>query len=130
MPGHRWQRAVLVAALTLGALPGLSPAASAATSSTSCLPASVRATLGQIERKFGRIQVVSTHRPGARIAGTGNTSYHASCRAADFDAPRGKHAAVLSWLQSNFSGGIGTYSCGMHHIHIDNGPHVRWHKCV
>ena len=118
------------AALALLTTPTLTSAASAATSSTGCLPASVRSTLSQIEKKFGRIQVVSTHRPGARIAGSGHTSFHASCRAADFAAPAGKHAAVVSWLRSNFSGGVGTYSCSMHHIHIDNGPHVRWHKCV
>ena len=33
-------------------------------------------------------------------------------------------------MKRNHSGGVGTYSCGMHHIHIDNGPHVRFHHCV
>jgi uncharacterized protein YcbK (DUF882 family) len=135
---HRFQvdrHAIIkvVAITTLAAgfnLAAAAPQAFAASSSTSCLPGNVRNTLSQIEKRFGRIQVVSTHRPGARIAGNGNTSYHASCRAADFAAPKGKHGAVVSWLKSNFSGGVGTYSCGMHHIHIDNGPHVRWHKCV
>ena len=117
------------AALGLGLAVTSTPAA-AHSSSTGCLPASVRGTLAQIQKKFGPIQVVSTHREGARIAGSGRTSYHASCRAADFDAPRGKHSAVVAWLKSNFSGGVGTYACGMHHIHIDNGPQVRWHKCV
>ena len=109
---------------------GGATAAQAHGGSAGCLPASVRGTLAQIEQRFGRIHVVSTHRPGARIAGSGNTSYHATCRAADFAAPPAKHAAVVAWLKSNFSGGVGTYSCSMHHIHIDNGPRVRWHKCV
>ena len=119
----------LIVTSTLG-LVGASAPAAAHSSATGCLPGTVKSTLSQIEKRFGRIQVVSTHRPGARIAGSGRTSYHASCRAADFDAPRGKHAAVVTWLKSNFSGGVGTYACGMHHIHIDNGPQVRWHKCV
>ena len=124
-------RAASWGVLALGlALGGASAPAAAHTSSTGCLPASVRSTLSQIQKKFGRIQVVSTHRAGARIAGSGRASYHASCRAADFSPPRGKHGQVVAWLKNNFHGGVGTYSCSMHHIHIDNGPQVRWHKCV
>ena len=118
-----------VGALTVCAvMAGVSTTANA--QSTGCLPGDVKSALWQIQKKFGSIQVVSTHRPGARIAGSGRQSYHASCRAVDFKAPSGKHGAVVSWLKSNFSGGVGTYSCSMHHIHIDNGPQVRWHKCV
>ena len=118
-------------ALAVGtAIAGTSTGAAAYSTSTSCLPGNVKSALWQIQKKFGSIQVVSTHRPGARIAGSGRQSYHASCRAVDFKAPSGKHSAVVSWLKSNFSGGVGTYSCSMHHIHIDNGPQVRWHKCV
>jgi uncharacterized protein YcbK (DUF882 family) len=94
-----------------------------------CMPGSLRSILSQIRAKFGPVQVVSTHRPGARIAGSGKPSYHASCRAVDFHPPRGKYRAVLAWLKNHHSGGIGTYSCNMHHIHIDTGPRVRWHKC-
>ena len=97
---------------------------------TSCLPGSVKAKLAQIRAKFGPVRIVSTHRPGARIAGSGKRSYHASCRAVDFHAPRGKRGSVVAWLMRNHSGGVGTYSCGMHHIHIDNGPRVRFHHCV
>lgn len=99
-------------------------------SSTSCLPGSVKAKLTQIRAKFGPVSIVSTHRPGARIAGSGKRSYHASCRAVDFHPPRGKYRQVVAWLKSNHSGGVGTYSCGMHHVHIDNGPRVRFHHCV
>jgi uncharacterized protein YcbK (DUF882 family) len=112
------------------ALAATSSSAAAYSTSTGCLPGNVKSALWDIQKRFGKIQVVSTHRPGARIAGSGRQSYHASCRAVDFKAPSGKHSAVVSWLKSNFSGGIGTYSCSMHHIHIDNGPQVRWHKCV
>ena len=59
----------------------------------------------------------------------GRASFHASCRAVDFKPPRGKYTQVASWLKSNHGGGVGTYSCGMHHIHIDTGPRVRFHRC-
>ena len=95
-----------------------------------CLPGSIKAIFQQIESRFGRVRVISTFRKGARIAGSGRPSYHASCRAVDFHPPRGKYGAVLNYLRRNFSGGIGTYRCRMRHIHIDNGPRVRWSKCV
>ena len=103
---------------------------SAQAAKSSCLPASVKARLNQIRQKFGPIKIVSTHRPGARIASSGKKSYHASCRAVDFHPPKGKYGAVVKWLKANHNGGVGTYSCGMHHIHIDNGPRVRFHHCV
>lgn len=93
------------------------------------MPGALAATLNQIRSKFGPVQVISTHRPGARIAGSGRMSYHASCRAVDFHPPRGKYQQVVNWLRANHRGGLGTYSCGMSHIHIDTGPRVRFHKC-
>ncbi len=103
--------------------------AQAASTSTHCLPASLKNTIAKLNRKFGRIKIISSHRPGARIAGSGRMSYHASCRAVDFHPPKGKYRAVVAWLKKHHRGGLGTYSCGMHHIHIDNGPKVKWHKC-
>ncbi|MCB1519670.1 MAG: DUF882 domain-containing protein [Hyphomicrobiaceae bacterium] len=94
-----------------------------------CMPSALASKLNQIRAKFGPVQVISTHRPGARIAGSGRASYHASCRAVDFNPPPGKYSQVVAWLKANHSGGVGTYSCGMHHIHIDTGPRVRFHKC-
>ncbi|HWV83188.1 MAG TPA: D-Ala-D-Ala carboxypeptidase family metallohydrolase [Hyphomicrobiaceae bacterium] len=104
--------------------------ASSAQTSTSCLPSSVRSTLNQIRAKFGPVRIVSTFRRGAVIAGTGRRSLHASCRAVDFHAPAGKRAAVIAWLRANHKGGLGIYSCGMSHLHIDNGGHYTWNKCV
>lgn len=95
-----------------------------------CLPGALKSRLNQIRQKFGRVRVVSTYRRGARIAGTRKASYHASCRAVDFMPPRGKYRQVARWLKSVHGGGVGTYSCGMHHIHIDSGPRIRFHKCV
>ncbi len=100
------------------------------TAEASCLPGSLKSKLAQIKSKFGAVRVISTYRRGARIAGSGRRSYHASCRAVDFYPPRGKYRAVARWLKANHSGGVGTYSCGMSHIHIDNGPRIRFHKCA
>lgn len=111
-----------VALLTAVALPS-------ARAEAACMPSALAAKLNQIRAKFGPVQVISAHRPGARIAGSGRRSYHASCRAVDFNPPRGKYGQVLAWLKSNHSGGVGSYSCGMHHIHIDTGPRIRFHKC-
>ncbi|MCB1505928.1 MAG: DUF882 domain-containing protein [Hyphomicrobiaceae bacterium] len=94
-----------------------------------CMPGSLRSVLSQIRSKFGPVQVISAHRPGARIAGSGRKSYHASCRAVDFNPPRGKYRQVAAWLKQHHNGGVGTYSCNMHHIHIDTGPRVRFHHC-
>jgi uncharacterized protein YcbK (DUF882 family) len=80
----------------------------------------MRSVLNRIEAKFGSVQIVSTCRPGARIAGSGRVSRHASGNAVDFKV-RGKKAAVIKWLIANHhSGGIMTYS-GMDHIHVDVG---------
>jgi hypothetical protein len=124
----------LISALALSSLahPASARVGSSGAASTgrSCLPTVLRQALEDIENKFGTVEVISTHRPGAVIAGTGRRSKHADCRAADFNPPPGKHREVLAWLNQNHKGGIGTYSCGMHHIHIDNGDARHWHKCV
>ena len=94
-----------------------------------CVPAELKRTLDEIEDRFGPVQVISAHRPGAKIAGSGRRSKHADCRAVDFNPPRGKYDEVAAWLKVNHSGGVGTYGCGMGHIHIDTGGNARWHKC-
>jgi Peptidase M15 len=108
----------------------ISTSAEAGGSSTGCLPGVLKNRLAQIRAKFGRVSVISTFRRGARIAGSGRRSFHASCRAVDFNPPRGTYRAVAAWLRAHHGGGVGTYSCGMHHIHIDNGPRIRFHHCV
>jgi uncharacterized protein YcbK (DUF882 family) len=97
---------------------------------TGCLPGSLQRTLGQIRAKFGPVRIASTFRRGAIIAGTRRRSLHASCRAVDFHAPPGKRAAVIAWLRSNHTGGLGVYGCAMSHIHIDNGGRYTWNKCI
>lgn len=114
-------------ALTCFVLIGVS---SASAQSAGCLPGTLKSKLNEIRSKFGPVKIVSTHRRGARIAGSGRPSYHASCRAVDFHPPKGKHSQVVAYLKKTHSGGVGTYSCGMNHIHLDNGPRVRFHHCV
>jgi Peptidase M15 len=91
-------------------------------SSRSCLKPAARALLDRIETHFGKMQIISTCRPGAVIAGTGRRSKHASGEAIDFNAGARK-AKVVRWLIANHkSGGTMTYR-GMSHIHVDVGYH-------
>jgi uncharacterized protein YcbK (DUF882 family) len=90
--------------------------------SRGCLTAAARALLGRIETHFGKMQIVSTCRPGAVIAGSGRRSKHATGEAIDFSAGKRK-GEVVRWLIANHkSGGTMTYS-GMSHIHVDVGYH-------
>jgi peptidase M15-like protein len=102
----------------------------APSTSHACLPFAIKNALSTIESQFGPVQVISTHRPGARIAGTRHASLHSSCRAVDFHPPRGRYREVLAYLRNNWEGGIGTYSGQMHHLHIDVGYKKVWHTAV
>ena len=92
-----------------------------------CLPVSLKNALASIESRFGTVRVISTYRPGARIAGTHHMSLHATCRAVDFHPPAGKYGEVLAYVRANWKGGIGTYSGQMHHLHLDIGHPMQWH---
>ena len=87
-----------------------------------CLRPAARTLLDRIEAEFGPMQLISTCRPGARIAGSGRISKHASGEAIDFNAG-GRKGEVVRWLIANHkSGGTMTYA-GMSHIHVDVGQH-------
>ena len=91
-------------------------------SSGACLTAPARELLERIQAQFGPVQIVSTCRPGARIAGTGRISKHASGEAIDFNAGNRK-AEIVRWLIANHkAGGTMTYA-GMSHVHVDIGYH-------
>ena len=92
------------------------------TTSTACLTSAARNLLAKIRARFDNVQIVSTCRPGATIAGTNRASKHASGQAIDFRVP-GRKREVVRWLIANYRmGGIMTYS-DMDHIHVDIGPH-------
>jgi hypothetical protein len=85
-----------------------------------CLKPEARALLERIEAEFGPMQIISTCRPGALIAGTGRISRHATGHAIDFEAGKRK-ADVVRWLIANHhAGGTMTYR-DMSHIHADIG---------
>jgi len=87
-----------------------------------CLSPAARALFDRIEAEHGPMRVISTCRPGARIAGSGRISKHASGEAIDFEAG-GRKAQVVRWLIANHKrGGTMTYS-DMSHIHVDIGHH-------
>ena len=87
-----------------------------------CLGAPVRELLERIEAQFGPMEIISTCRSGARVAGSGRISKHATGEAVDFEAGSRKRE-VVQWLVDNHkSGGTMTYS-DMSHIHIDVGQH-------
>ena len=89
--------------------------------SRTCLTEPTRALLARIEATFGQMQIISTCRPGARVAGSGRPSKHGSGQAIDFNAPSGRKGEVVRWLIANHkSGGTMTYA-GMSHIHVDVG---------
>jgi len=92
--------------------------------SRSCLTSDTRAVLERAERHFGvMFKLVSTCRPGARIAGTNHVSEHAHGRAVDLMVPRGvSKQAVVRWLYANAKGVTMTYR-GMAHVHFDTGPY-------
>jgi len=91
--------------------------------SINCLSAAARELILGIEARFGQMEIISTCRPGARVAGTGQLSRHSSGNAIDFVAGSRK-GAVVAWLIANHTdGGTMTYS-NSPHIHVDIGP--RW----
>lgn len=94
----------------------------------SCVPSALVATIRKIEQDFGPVEVISTFRKGAVVAGSGRPSKHAACRAVDFRPARGTYRQVANWLKANHDGGVGTYSGHHNHIHIDNGGRYRWHN--
>lgn len=91
------------------------------------MPTSVAAKLKTVEAKFGKITIISSCRPGARVKKNGRPSMHSYCRAIDFKPPRGKYSAVATYLKRTWSGGVGTYSGRLNHIHIDDNR-GRWHN--
>jgi uncharacterized protein YcbK (DUF882 family) len=93
-------------------------ASSGASTSRNCLTPAAKNLLARIEAKFGRVQIVSTCRPGAIIAGTSHPSMHRYGMAIDFKTSQ--KAAVVRWLAANNTGGTMTYS-NSDHVHADVG---------
>ena len=93
--------------------------------STSCTPAHLMSALKQVEAECGAAKIVSAHRPGARIAGTGRVSQHSFCNGTNgaIDAVFSNRACALSALRkTNYT--ILTYGKSAHiHIGTDGWGH-------
>jgi len=107
---------------TIVIVTALSARAARADASLGCLPASIKAALARANNACG-IHVISTLRPGARIAGTGHRSMHARCRAADFTSA--KYGCVYRVL-AGWPGQLSTDARRMRHVHIDDGRYARF----
>jgi len=87
--------------------------------SSSCTPAHLASAVKQVEAECGSAKVISAHRPGARIRGTGHISQHALCDGTHgaIDAVFSNRACALSALRkTNYT--IITYGRSSPHIHI------------
>lgn len=91
------------------------------------MPKSVSEKLIEVEKMFGKIEIISSCRPGATVKKTNRPSMHRYCRAIDFNPRKGSYNAVASYLKRTWKGGVGTYSGYFNHIHIDNNR-GRWHN--
>lgn len=94
----------------------------AAGADTSCLPAAIKAALVNVKAACG-LTVISTRRPGARIAGSKRASMHASCRAADFTSR--DYGCVYRALAA-WRGKLSTDARRIGHVHIDDGRYARF----
>ena len=86
--------------------------------SSNCTPQHLLSALREVEAQCGSAKVVSGHRPGARIRGTGRVSQHSFCngRNGAIDAVFSNRACALSALRkTNYT----ILTCGSSsHIHI------------
>lgn len=85
--------------------------------STNCLPQQLKNYLKEVERRFGKVVVISSFRRNAIIAGTHHRSKHASCQAVDFVVKQNQRKAA-KWLKTQNRLEVITYSPPFHHIHI------------
>lgn len=91
--------------------------------SISCLSKDAKSLWYDIKDQFPSVYPISTCRPGAVIATSGNPSRHASGNAIDFETGGHSKSKIVTWLRNNhFGGGTMTYN-DMDHIHVDIGRH-------
>ena len=112
LTGRTIRTSIVILAATVAA------ATQAQAHSTSCTPAHLVSALKQVEAQCGSAKIVSAHRPGARIAGTGRVSQHSFCNGTNgaIDAVFSNRACALGALRkTNYT--IITYGKSAH-IHI------------
>lgn len=112
------RRISLAILAALVAVPAVAASTQAQAHSSRCTPAHLTSALKQVEAQCGSARIVSTHRPGARIRGTGHVSQHALCDGTHgaIDAVFSNRACALSALRkTNYT--IITYGRSSH-IHV------------
>ena len=90
--------------------------------STAKLPKPLKMFLVRVQSKCAGFKVVSACRPGARVAGSGRPSLHASCQAADYQVR--KPACALQ-LAKGWPGGHSTDYRAVNHFHASWSPKGR-----
>ena len=73
------QKISLAILAAIVAAPTVAASTQARAHSSSCTPAHLTSALKTVEAECGSGKVISAHRPGARIRGTGHVSQHALC---------------------------------------------------
>ncbi|MBX9773500.1 MAG: hypothetical protein K2Y71_03715 [Xanthobacteraceae bacterium] len=112
---RRISLAILAAVVAAPAVAASTPAEA---HSSSCTPAHLTSAVRQVEAQCGSARVISAHRPGARIRGTGHISQHALCdgKHGALDVVFSNRACALSALRkTNYT--IITYGSSSH-IHV------------
>ena len=91
-----------------------------------CVPGRLKAVLGQVARKYGRVIVNSTHRSRVynRKIGGKRSSYHLRCQAVDFRVTGSTKGLTRFLAGHKLVGGYKRYSSGFYHI--DTGPKRTW----
>lgn len=113
---------IVVCASTAFVLAILGGLTRARATDASCLPQSIKAALTRADAACG-IEVISTFRPHAVIAGTRHASLHAVCRAADFTSHN--YACVYRVL-AGWRGKMSMDATRVRHVHIDDGRYARF----
>jgi hypothetical protein len=94
--------------------------------STACLPGPLKTVLAKVQRECSGFRVISANRPGARVRGSGNTSLHASCRAADIQV---SNPSCARKVLANWPGGLSTDYQAVNHFHLSYAKNSReWGK--
>ncbi len=91
-----------------------------------CVPGRLKAVLGQVARKYGRVTINSTNRSRVlnRKVGGKRGSYHLKCAAVDFRVNGSTKGLIRFLANHDLVGGYKRYASG--YYHIDTGPKRTW----
>ena len=113
---------VLAAGIAINACTIIRARGTDVSTSTKCLPASIRVALVKVHAECG-IKIISTFRRDALIAGTETRSMHAFCRAADFES---RNYVCAYAVLTDWPGKLSMDARRIGHVHIDDGKRARF----